>query len=83
MNKTFKILLLPRKPKNYKEGKMPIYLRLTIDGESFEMNITRECDPQKWNSNTGCMKGTSESVRQFNNYLESYKSKSMKLSENF
>jgi site-specific recombinase XerD len=75
MNKTFKILLFLRKPKNYKEGKMPIYLRLTIDGESFEMNISRECEPHKWNSNAGCMKGTSESVRQFNNYLESYKSK--------
>lgn len=75
MNKTFKILLFLRKPKNYKEGSMPIYLRLTIDGECFEMSTNRECEPEKWNRYAGCVKGQSEPIRQLNSYLEVFKSR--------
>ena len=75
MNKTFKILLFLRKPKNYHGGEMPVYLRVTIDRSSFELTTNKTCEPAKWNSNAGCMKGMTEHVRQFNNYLEAFKTK--------
>lgn len=75
MYKTFKILFFLRKSKSNNEGKSAIYLRLTIDGERFEMSTNSECEPGKWNSNAGCAKGTTESLTHLNNYLELYRSK--------
>ncbi len=70
MSKTFRILFYLKKPKGYTEGNLPIYLRLTIDGERVEMFTQRNCDPQKWNAEAGRVNGNKEEVRQLNNYLE-------------
>jgi site-specific recombinase XerD len=70
MNKTFSTLFHLKKPKNYKEGPIPIYIRVTVDGDRFEMNSTRECDPEKWNSASGRMQGHKEDAKLLNNYLD-------------
>lgn len=75
MCKTFKIVFYLKKPKGYVDGNLPVYLRLTIDGERIEMFTQRSCAPDKWNSVNGRMKGCKEEVKQFNNYLELLQSK--------
>jgi integrase len=70
MNKTFALLFHLKKPKNYLKGPAPIYIRVTIDGERFEIHSTRECDPENWSSVKGRMVGNKEEVKQLNNYLD-------------
>ncbi|HEY9000854.1 MAG TPA: Arm DNA-binding domain-containing protein [Mucilaginibacter sp.] len=36
-----------RKPKNYQSGNMPIYLRITIDGQRTELAVSRKFDPDR------------------------------------
>lgn len=50
---------------------MPIYLRLTIDGERTEFSTQREIDPAKWNAKKGRATATKkEETRQLNSFLE-------------
>ncbi len=70
MNKTFTTLFHLKKPKNYVEGPVPIYIRVTVDGQRFEIYATRDCDPEKWSSVSGRMIGYKEDAKQLNNYLD-------------
>jgi hypothetical protein len=70
MNKTFALLFHLKKPKNYVKGPAPIYIRVTIDGDRFEVHSTRECDPENWSSIKGRMVGNREDAKQLNNYLD-------------
>lgn len=70
MNKTFKLLFYLKKPKNYATGSMPIYLRITIDGERIELHTKRNCEPSKWNNISGRTIGLKEESKQLNNYLD-------------
>ncbi len=75
MIKTFFFIFFLKKPKNYEEGPVSIYLRITVDGKRSEISIKREADPNDWNSKAGRLNGKSESVRQFNSYLDTLQSK--------
>ena len=70
MSKTFKIIFIQRKPKNYLTGPIPIYARMTIEGKRVEWSTNRECDPEKWNKPTGRVRGTGQSANQINSHLE-------------
>ena len=70
MNKTFALLFHLKKPKNYLKGTVPIYIRVTIDGDRFEIHSTRECDPEIWSSKRGRVVGHKEEARLLNNYLD-------------
>src|SRR6202007_27232 len=61
--------------KNYVSGPVPIYLRITVNGERAETTSSRECDPNLWNSHSARLKGTTENVRSFNAYLDNLKHK--------
>ncbi|CAN5564973.1 hypothetical protein BH23BAC1_BH23BAC1_49650 [soil metagenome] len=61
MNKSFKTLFFLKKGRGYKNGPMPIYVRITVDGEKCETSTQRKCDPAKWNQSTGRAKGTKAS----------------------
>jgi hypothetical protein len=37
MRTTLSLLFFLRKPKNYQSGDMPIYLRITVDGQRTEL----------------------------------------------
>jgi site-specific recombinase XerD len=70
MKTNFSLLFYLKKPKNYVLGPVPIYLRITVNGERAETTSNRECDPNLWNSYSGRLKGTTENVRSFNAYLD-------------
>ena len=58
------------------EGKtLPIYLRVTINGERFEVSAQRYTEPAKWSSTAGKVKGNSEEARSINQHLDHLKQK--------
>ncbi len=62
-----------------KDVKVPIYLRLTVNGRRSELSISRKVDPQKWNARTGKMRGTNAEAVQLNTYLDTVRSKVNKI----
>nr|MDQ3396007.1 Arm DNA-binding domain-containing protein [Bacteroidota bacterium] len=64
MNKSFKSFFFSKKGNGYKEGPMPVYLRLSVNGKRAEMTVQRKCEPLKWNQSTGRAKGTKKEVVQ-------------------
>ncbi|WP_182954680.1 phage integrase SAM-like domain and Arm DNA-binding domain-containing protein [Pedobacter gandavensis] len=64
-----------KKPKNYQEGPLPVYLRITVDGKREELTAGRTCEPENWNQSTGMMKGNRQEVRTFNQLLDSLQHK--------
>lgn len=52
MESTLKTLFYLKKPKNYKNGSMPIYLRITIDLLPKEISTGILCNPSSWNNKT-------------------------------
>lgn len=73
--KRFSLLFYIRKPKNYVKGNQPIYMRITIDSSRLELSTQRECEPERWNSQSGRANGTKESIRNLNIYLDSLQAK--------
>lgn len=71
MNKTLKVLFFLRTRTSYVSGPAPIYMRVTVDRERFEMATQREVDPEKWDNKAGRMvKSKKESTRELNYYLD-------------
>ena len=56
-------------------GQLPIYIRLTVDGQRFEFSSKKFIEKSKWSSELSKMKGSSEEARTINNYLDLIKSK--------
>jgi hypothetical protein len=71
----FSLLFYIRKPKNYVNGPMPVWVRITVNGKRSETPSGRECEPAQWNSAAGRQKGTKEEVKSFNAYLDDLQSK--------
>ncbi|MHB1179162.1 MAG: Arm DNA-binding domain-containing protein [Daejeonella sp.] len=75
MKTTFSLLFYLKKPKNYTGGLMPVYVRITADGQRSETTTGRECEPVQWNSAAGRLKGTKEEVKSLNAYLDDLQTK--------
>ena len=75
LEKSFSLLFYLKKPKNYLKGSMPIYLRITVDGIPKEISTGRQCDPDRWNVNSGRSNGTKEDVKSLNAYLDTLQTK--------
>jgi site-specific recombinase XerD len=58
-----------KKSKADESGKVPIYVRITINGLRAEFSLKRYILPEKWLSNSGVVKGTSEESKSINSYL--------------
>jgi site-specific recombinase XerD len=63
-----------KKTKANVAGLLPIYIRLTVDGERLEFSSKKFIEKTKWSDELSKMKGTSEEARSINNYLDSVKS---------
>ncbi|MDN5288395.1 MAG: site-specific tyrosine recombinase XerC [Mucilaginibacter sp.] len=71
LEKSFGLLFFMRKPKNYKTGPLPIYLKITIDEAATELSSKRKCEPSQWSGKSGRATGNKESVKELNHYLDS------------
>ncbi len=75
MHKKFSLLFYLKKPKDFTVGNVPIYLRITVEGKRAEVSTQRQCDPERWNSQSGRMAGTKEDARAMNMYLDTMQAK--------
>ncbi|WP_026914925.1 site-specific integrase [Christiangramia portivictoriae] len=81
MYETYSTLFYPKGSNKDKSGKVPVYLRITVNGKHSEVSIKRKILPEKWNSVTGSMRGKSTEAGNFNRYLNSIRSRVDKIYE--
>ena len=65
--------LLHNKDKANKDGLVPVYLRITLDGKRAELSAKTIVDPTNWNNSKGRLKGTHAEARRLNRTIESCK----------
>lgn len=81
MVSTFSILFYPRGNDMDKEGKAPVYARITVNGKRSEFSIRRKLSLDKWSSEAGKAKGSSNEARELNKYLAAIETKLHKIQE--
>jgi site-specific recombinase XerD len=68
--KSFGLLFFMRKPKNYENGPVAIYLKITVDGAAKELSTKRKCEPSLWSPKAGRAIGNKASVKELNSFLD-------------
>lgn len=71
MKSTFKILYYAKQNTGKKSGKLPLMVRLTINGESTQISIHLEVSPKIWHQKSGRTIGGSKEAQQINAMLDS------------
>ena len=79
MFKTFSILFYLQRNKVTKDGKAPIYMRITVNGKRSQISIKRKISIDKWNNEAGKVNGTTIEVKELNRYLNSLKFRIFKI----
>ncbi|WP_234977653.1 Arm DNA-binding domain-containing protein [Flavobacterium cucumis] len=69
------ILFYAKSAKVAKNGLLPIYLRITINGARIELSTSRFVEKTKWNAEACKMKGSSEEARLINTHLDTLRTK--------
>ena len=75
MNKSFSLIFYLKKRSNYVSGPIPIYVRITVEGQRVELSVQRQCEIEKWNTRAGRMIGNSEEAKEMNAFLTNYQLK--------
>jgi hypothetical protein len=70
MSQNFKILFFLKKGRNRNEKSLPIYVRVTTNGERVEWTCQRNCHQVKWNQQTGRAIGNKDETKSLNQYLD-------------
>ena len=81
MFKTFSILFYLQRNKVTKDGKAPIYLRITVNGKRSQISIKRKISINKWNNEAGTVIGTTLEVKELNRYLNSLEHRVFKIQQ--
>jgi hypothetical protein len=71
---TFGMFFFIKKNRKDKEGKAPIYVRITLNGKRSDMALKHNISEINWNSKRGIAKGTKPEIVKLNNYLEEFRS---------
>jgi site-specific recombinase XerD len=75
METKMSILFYGKTSKTTTDGKVPIYLRITINSRRFEVSTNNYVEPSRWQASTGKVKGNSEEARTINAHLDLLKHK--------
>ncbi len=75
MSATISILFYAKKIKSTKDGLVPVYMRITIGGERFEISTKRYVPLEHWSAEANRMKGNSEEAKSVNKLIESLRTK--------
>ncbi len=65
-----------------KNGKAPIYARITVDGKRAEISIKKDIEINNWNYVKGLAKGKGEEIKSLNTYLEQIRSRMVECYQN-
>ncbi|RYY00563.1 site-specific integrase [bacterium] len=72
-NRTISFKNIIIKSKANAAGEAPIYVRVNIDGKLSDIATKRQILPERWNSETGAVKGNKEDARSINTKLDEIK----------
>lgn len=75
MNATISVLFFARKSKSNSQGEVPIYMRITINGERYDLGTKRFVTLENWLPEAGRVKGSSETAKSINSFLDSLRAK--------
>ncbi|TRX11258.1 Arm DNA-binding domain-containing protein [Flavobacterium gawalongense] len=75
MKNKIAILFYTKSSRALKNGLLPIYLRITIDGVRIEISTSKYVKNSKWSVAAGKIKGNSEEARTINSYLDILRNK--------
>jgi site-specific recombinase XerD len=75
MEARMSILFFGKKTKNETSKLLSIYLRVTVNGERFEVSTQRYIEPTRWSVPAGKVKGNSEESRSINQHLDDLRQK--------
>lgn len=70
MKHKMSILFYVKSSKASRNGLLPIYQRITINGSRIELSTSRTVEKAKWNTAAGKVKGNSEEARLINSHLD-------------
>ncbi len=73
MRSTFKVLFFLKRDKQKKDGTVPVYCRITIDGKEARFGMKKNIDPKLWNTKDGKATGKSAESSEINALLEKTK----------
>ena len=73
MRSTFKVLFFLKRDKQKKDGSVPVYCRITIDGKEARFGMKKYIDPKLWNITEGKANGKSAESSEINALLEKTK----------
>jgi site-specific recombinase XerD len=68
---TFNILFYVKRTKLLKNGDAPVYLRLTLNGDTAEISLKRCIKPTLWDTTRNKAKGASPEAAELNDYITS------------
>ncbi len=74
MNATITNLFYIKRAKPNSKGLVPIFQRITVDGQRIERSTTKHVDPSTWSTEATKMKGKTEEARLINSHLDKLKS---------
>lgn len=75
MSTSINIYFFARKSKVNKHGEAPIYARITIDNERFELGTKRFVKTENWLADAGKVNGSTEAAKSINSFLNALKAK--------
>ena len=75
MKRTLNVLFFIRKTKILKMGDTPIVMRITVGGQSAEVNSKRKINPKQWNQAKEKATGNNPTCVEINKYLEFLRSR--------
>ena len=70
---TYNLAFVLRKSRKNYEGKSPVYMRITVNGQRAEVSIKRNIHTDNWENKACKAKGYKSEVKQLNQYLETLK----------
>lgn len=75
MSTSMSVRFLIRKERGNDQSEAPIYLRMTIAGERFELSTRRTVLPENWSAELGRVSGTNSKAKSVNTFLDSLPSR--------
>ena len=72
---TMSVLFFIRRNRGNDDVEAPIYMRVTIAGERFELGTKRLVLPANWSADSGRAKGNTSAAKSLNSFLDSLLSK--------
>lgn len=72
---TFSFLFFVKRTRVLKNGALPIYARITINGQRAEFVIQKEITESLWDNGKCCAKGNSKQAKEINDYLDLIKAR--------